>query len=185
MIIEGCCYPFVPLIYFRKGTTMENRNSWKDTFENIFKKRRINGRIHSTGSEGRSSKSNSESSCSGEDVAKVIGTKDFQIVQKLGVGGFGKVFLAKYKSGGNRYVALKVVVKKEIPDTKTDLEHVQAEHFCLTQFGHPFLVKLHFSYQTPSKLIYAMEFLQGGELFSWMEKFQKFSKVNNVYNIYS
>ena len=183
MIIEGCCYPFVPLIYFRKGTTMETRNTWKDTFENIFKKRRTNGRIHSTGSDGRSSsKSDSESSCSGGEVAKVIGTKDFQIVQKLGVGGFGKVFLAKYKSGGNRYVALKVVVKKEIPNTKTDREHVQAEHFCLTHFQHPFLVKLYCSYQTPSKLIYAMEFLQGGELFSWMEKFQKFSKVNIVHN---
>ena len=88
--------------------------------------------------------------------------------------GTDTVFLAKYKSGGNRYVALKVVVKKEIPNTKTDREHVQAEHFCLTHFGHPFLVKLYCSYQTPSKLIYAMEFLQGGELFSWMEKFQKF-----------
>ena len=70
-----------------------------------------------------------------------------------------------------------MIVKKEIPNNRTDREHVQAEHFCLTHFGHPFLVKLHCSYETPSKLIYAMEFLQGGELFSWMEKFQKFSKV--------
>ena len=74
-----------------------------------------------------------------------------------------------------------MIIKKDIPNNKTDREHVQAEHFCLTHFGHPFLVKLHCSYATPTKLIYAMEFLQGGELFSWMEKFQKFSKVNMYY----
>ena len=73
-----------------------------------------------------------------------------------------------------------MIIKKDIPNNKTDREHVQAEHFCLTHFGHPFLVKLHCSYATPTKLIYAMEFLQGGELFSWMEKFQKFSKVNII-----
>ena len=50
-----------------------------------------------TGSDGRSSKSNSESSSSSEEISKVISTKDFQIVQKLGVGGFGNVFLAKYR----------------------------------------------------------------------------------------
>ena len=50
-----------------------------------------------TGSDGRSSKSNSESSSSNEEISKVISTKDFQIVQKLGVGGFGNVFLAKYR----------------------------------------------------------------------------------------
>jgi len=158
---------------------MEKRKPWIN-LANLFKKRRTNESINSTGSDGRSSNSNSESSSFNEEIAKVIGTKDLQIVQKLGEGGFGKVFLAKYNQDKSkfrgRHFALKVVVKKDIPDTKTDREHVQTEHFCLTHYGHPFLVKLHFSYQTPSKLIYAMEFLQGGEMFSWMEKLYKFSK---------
>lgn len=164
-------------------TQSQRRSTWKDTLASLFKRRRTNERGNSlAGSDGRSSKSNSESSSSSEEISKVISTKDFQIVQKLGVGGFGNVFLAKYRQntgkskGDKRYVALKVIIKKDIPNNKTDREHVQAEHFCLTHFSHPFLVKLHCSYATPTKLIYAMEFLQGGELFSWMEKFQKFSK---------
>merc|ERR1711962_1359679 len=162
-----------------KYCIMEKRKPWIN-LANLFKKRRTNESINSTGSDGRSSNSNSESSSFNEEIAKVIGTKDLQIVQKLGEGGFGKVFLAKYNQDKSkfrgRHFALKVVVKKDIPDTKTDREHVQTEHFCLTHYGHPFLVKLYFSYQTPSKLIYAMEFLQGGEMFSWMEKLYKFSK---------
>ena len=62
-------------------------------------------------------------------------------------------------------------MKKEIPNTRADKEHVKAEHVCLTNLTHPFLVKLYCCYQTPSKLFYAMEFLQGGEMFTWMEKF--------------
>ena len=73
-------------------------------------------------------------------------------------------------------VALKVIVKKEIPETRADREHVKAEHFVQTNMSHPFLAKLFCSYQTPSRIFYAIEFLQGGELFSWMEKFEKFTE---------
>lgn len=137
-----------------------DKKGWSLSF-NIFKKR-------------TSSESNGLSSSSSGSSKTEIGIEDFKIVRKLGHGGFGRVFLAKYNQ---KMVALKVIVKKEIPDSKTDKEHVKAEHFCLTNFGHPFLVKLFCSYQTPTKLFYAMEFCQGGELFSWLEKFGKFKKV--------
>ena len=74
--------------------------------------------------------------------------------------------------------SLQVIVKKDIPNTRADKEHVKAEHVCLTNLTHPFLVKLYCCYQTPSKLFYAMEFLQGGELFTWMEKFGVFPTVS-------
>ena len=78
--------------------------------------------------------------------------------------------------------SLQVIVKKDIPNTRADKEHVKAEHVCLTNLTHPFLVKLYCCYQTPSKLFYAMEFLQGGELFTWMEKFGVFPTVS-IYEI--
>lgn len=152
---------------------------------NLFKKRRSNdsSKVSSedcSRSDGRSSNSSRGSSLTsiGEADTKAITGQDFQIIRKLGHGGFGRVFLAKHKPT-QQLVALKAIVKKEIPDSKTDREHVTAEHFCLTHLGHPFLVKLFCSYQTPSKLFYAMEFLQGGELFSWLEKFGKFKKVSD------
>ena len=69
------------------------------------------------------------------------------------------------------------MVKKEIPDSRSDKEHVKAEHHCLTNINHPFVVKLFCSFKTPSKLFYVMEFLQGGELYSWMERYKVFTKV--------
>ncbi len=157
---------------------------------NIFKKRRSTETNHASNgsqSDGKFSNSSSGSSfASSLEIKTEIGQKDFQIVRKLGHGGFGRVFLAKYKgTAPENLVALKIIVKKEIPDSKTDREHVQAEHFCLTNLGHPFLVKLYCAYQTPTKLYYAMEFLQGGELFSWMEKFGKFKKVSDfMFKVY-
>jgi serine/threonine protein kinase len=82
------------------------------------------------------------------------------------------------KGPDERCLAMKVIKKREIPQTATDREHVKAEHYSLTTLSHPFVVKLYVSYQTPSRLFYVMEFLQGGELFTWMEKFQTFSKVS-------
>ena len=133
-----------------------------------------------------SSRCSSESSESSGQPPQPINAslKDFKIVRKLGHGGFGRVFLAKYffdKTSENKsqLVALKVINKKEIAPTQTDREHVKAEYYCLRNMRHPFLVRLYCSYQTPSKLFYAMEFLQGGELFSWMEKYGKFTKVRH------
>ena len=166
------------------GLMMEKK-TWKSGLSfSLFKKRKSNdGKVHldsqsSITSDGRSSQNTSESSSETSLKADQISIKDFDIVRKLGHGGFGKVFLAKYRPMSDKLMAIKVIVKKEIPDNKTDREHVQAEHFCLTHFGYPFIVRLYCSFQTPSKLFYATEFLQGGELFSWMEKFGKFSKVS-------
>ena len=157
---------------------MATKGSWTSNLPfRIFKKSRISEKsLSSDENIGRNSENSSESS-SGSENKTEFGLQDFEVLRKLGHGGFGRVFLAQSKVS-KKLVALKVIVKKEIPETKTDREHVVAEHFCLTHFGYPFLVRLHCSFQTPTKLFYATEFLQGGELFSWMEKFGKFSRVS-------
>ena len=97
-----------------------------------------------------------------------------------GVGGFGQVFQVKLKSDGeeDRYYALKVMRKSDIPNTRSDREHVKSEHHALTSLTHPFIVKLMCCYQSPSKLFYVTEFLQGGELYTWMERAQRFDRVS-------
>ncbi|VDP82318.1 unnamed protein product [Schistosoma curassoni] len=44
--------------------------------------------------------------------------------------------------------------------------------YCSTHGGveHPFLVQLHFAFQSPGKLYLVLEFLAGGELFMQLEK---------------
>jgi len=41
---------------------------------------------------------------------------------------------------------------------------------------HPFIIKLHYSFQNPKKLFFALDFCPGGELFSILEKKHKFDE---------
>ena len=160
---------------------MDQRSSTYPWLFQLFKKRKEN-RSTSATDEGFASNTSSEN-----EVKILVDDKpvveDFQILRKIGKGGFGRVFLAKH-SKRNKLVALKVIVKKEVPESKSDREHVKAEHFVQTNMSHPFIAKLWCSFQTKSKIFYALEFLQGGELFSWMEKFERFSEVINNFTIF-
>ena len=51
-----------------------------------------------------------------------------------------------------------------------------AERDILEKIDSPFIVKLHYAFQTPAKLYFAMDFLNGGELFYHLRKDQKFSE---------
>ena len=51
-----------------------------------------------------------------------------------------------------------------------------AERDILEKIDSPFIVKLHYAFQTPGKLYFVMDFLNGGELFYHLRKDQKFSE---------
>ena len=53
---------------------------------------------------------------------------------------------------------------------------VIAERDILEKIDSPFIVKLHYAFQTPAKLYFVMDFLNGGELFYHLRKDQKFSE---------
>jgi len=42
--------------------------------------------------------------------------------------------------------------------------------------NHPFIVKLHFAFQTQDKLCLVLDFINGGELFSYIAKEKMFSE---------
>ena len=42
---------------------------------------------------------------------------------------------------------------------------------------NPFIVRLHYSFQTPEKLYFVMDFLNGGELFYHLRREQRFSEA--------
>jgi len=56
-----------------------------------------------------------------------------------------------------------------------EVEHTKTERNVLTKLSHPFLVKLHYSFQTPDKLYFVMDFINGGELFYHLQNERKFS----------
>lgn len=90
---------------------------------------------------------------------------DFEFRTCIGKGSFGKVYLARHKAEDTIY-AVKVVSKALIK-RKREERHIMAERDVLVKnTRHPFLVSLQYSFQTPDKLYFVMDFVNGGEVSS-------------------
>ncbi|KAL7714072.1 non-specific serine/threonine protein kinase [Entamoeba marina] len=98
---------------------------------------------------------------------KKIGFDDFTLVRVIGRGNFGKVLQVKKKDTGRVY-AMKVLDKAKVKKTKQE-KHTNDEKKILQNINHPFIVKLHYAFQTPEKLYMIMDFINGGELFHRLE----------------
>lgn len=62
--------------------------------------------------------------------------------------------------------AMKVMGKEQIK-LRNEIKHVMAERSVLiSNVHHPFLVALHYSFQTKDKLYFALDYLNGGEVIS-------------------
>eukprot|EP01121_Diplochlamys_sp_Union-15-3_P009082 TRINITY_DN2450_c0_g2_i3.p1 TRINITY_DN2450_c0_g2~~TRINITY_DN2450_c0_g2_i3.p1 ORF type:complete len:421 (-),score=96.71 TRINITY_DN2450_c0_g2_i3:80-1342(-) len=116
----------------------------------------------------------------GEDLGDVI-TKysrkvskdDFELLTVIGRGSFGKVMQVR-KKGTNEIYALKVMRKDAIIQKK-QVTHTKDEKAILQQIAHPFIVKLHYAFQTKDKLYMVLDYINGGELFFHLKKEGKFN----------
>ena len=70
---------------------------------------------------------------------------------------------------------MKVLKKQEVCDREQE-DHTKAEREILEKINNPFIVKLHYAFQTPDKLYFVLDFVNGGELFSHLRKAKKFSE---------
>ncbi|XP_048819143.1 serine/threonine-protein kinase Sgk2-like [Lagopus muta] len=76
---------------------------------------------------------------------------------------------AKRKCDGTFY-AVKVLHKKTILKKK-EQNHIMAErNVLLKNVKHPFLVGLHYSFQTSEKLYFVLDYVNGGELFFHLQR---------------
>jgi serum/glucocorticoid-regulated kinase 3 len=77
--------------------------------------------------------------------------KDFEMLKVIGKGSFGRVLLGKHIKTGEVF-AIKVLSKEAIVK-QNEVGHIMSERAVLQEnVRHPFLVGLHFSFQTPQKL---------------------------------
>ena len=67
-------------------------------------------------------------------------------------------------------------LKKEMILQKKQMENTQVERMILEKLSHPFIVKLHYAFQTPERLYFVIDFLNGGELFTLLRKSSKFTE---------
>eukprot|EP01129_Flabellula_baltica_P009781 TRINITY_DN4054_c0_g1_i3.p1 TRINITY_DN4054_c0_g1~~TRINITY_DN4054_c0_g1_i3.p1 ORF type:complete len:784 (+),score=156.57 TRINITY_DN4054_c0_g1_i3:168-2519(+) len=98
-----------------------------------------------------------------------LSLEDFELIRVVGRGAFGKVLLCKLVDTNQTY-AMKCILKKSLVRHKKEIEHTLAERSVMMKLDHPFLMKLHYTFQTDDKLIYVMDYVNGGELFFHLER---------------
>ena len=112
------------------------------------------------------------------EVARLkVKLEDLDIRNTLGTGSFGRVHLVKHKATGKHY-AMKVLRKNEIIKLR-QVEHTLNEKHILEQLDFPFLVKLFGTFQDSNNLYLVLEYIQGGELFSFLRKSGVSSIISN------
>eukprot|EP01104_Vermistella_antarctica_P004365 TRINITY_DN1482_c0_g6_i1.p1 TRINITY_DN1482_c0_g6~~TRINITY_DN1482_c0_g6_i1.p1 ORF type:complete len:488 (+),score=142.70 TRINITY_DN1482_c0_g6_i1:88-1464(+) len=110
----------------------------------------------------------------GGSINDRVGREDFELLKVIGKGSFGKVLQVRM-TATNKIYAMKVLNKKTIIE-RNELEHTKSEKSILQKLCHPFLVNLNYSFQTPDKLYFVMDFVNGGELFFHLQKDRQFSE---------
>ncbi|KAF7201657.1 ribosomal protein S6 kinase alpha-1 isoform X2 [Nothobranchius furzeri] len=94
----------------------------------------------------------------------------FELLKVLGQGSFGKVFLVRKVTppDANELYAMKVLKKATLK--VRDRVRTKMERNILADVNHPFVVKLHYAFQTEGKLYLILDFLRGGDLFTRLSK---------------
>ncbi|KAG8468279.1 hypothetical protein KFE25_013362 [Diacronema lutheri] len=99
---------------------------------------------------------------------------DFNILKVIGKGSFGKVLLVSKKDSGHLY-AMKVL-KKEALVKRNQVQHTKAERRILRTCDSPFIVRMHFAFQSADKLYLVLDYLPGGELFYHLKRERRFEE---------
>jgi serum/glucocorticoid-regulated kinase 2 len=92
---------------------------------------------------------------------KGITFSSFDIIECLGSGTFGKVFKVKLKHSNEIY-AMKIINKKFLIKNQ-QLRYAVTECNVLKLAKHPFIITLHFAFQTPDHLYMILDYCPGGD----------------------
>ncbi|KAG0299884.1 serine/threonine protein kinase psk1 [Dissophora globulifera] len=105
---------------------------------------------------------------------------DFKFLKVIGRGAYGKVYLVRHISTNALY-AMKVLKKASIIVHAKDTECTMSERKILEAIRHPFIVKLHYAFQTDHRLYLILEYASGGELFTHLATERMFSEENTAF----
>ena len=92
--------------------------------------------------------------------------EDIEIYHTIGIGGYGRVKIARSKNT-QYYFALKVLNKSHLIKSK-QVDHVHSEFSIQQQISHPFITKLLGYCQDRTNLYLALEYISGGDLFTYI-----------------
>lgn len=138
-------------------------------------------RIYPEANQNANSSAASAKESSRSSKSSKVSLDDFELVKVIGKGSFGKVTLVRKKNDQKLY-AMKVLSKPNIVKRK-QVEHTKTERRILGTLNHPFIVKLHYAFQTEEKLYFVLDYAAGGELFFHLSRLKKFPE--NATKFYS
>lgn len=97
------------------------------------------------------------------------------LLRVLGKGSFGKVVLCQKRTGEEKgtLFAMKILRKTHLV-MRRQIERTRTERKVLSVVDHPFIMKLHYAFQTEDKLYLVLDYCPGGELFFHLSRFRRF-----------
>ncbi|KAF8522106.1 cAMP dependent protein kinase [Hysterangium stoloniferum] len=104
---------------------------------------------------------------------------DFDVVETLGTGTFGRVLLVKSRNSTSplnpiKFFAMKVLRKSEVVRLR-QVEHVNSERYILSRVRHPFIVDLYATFQDNLNIYMLLSYVPGGELFTHLRRAGRFT----------
>uniref|UniRef100_A0A8C4X4D4 cGMP-dependent protein kinase 1 n=1 Tax=Erpetoichthys calabaricus TaxID=27687 RepID=A0A8C4X4D4_ERPCA len=98
---------------------------------------------------------------------------DFNIIDTLGVGGFGRVELVQLKSEESKTFAMKILKKRHIVDTRQQ-EHIRSEKQIMQEAHSDFIVRLYRTFKDSKYLYMLMEACLGLYLYLFLDSTTRF-----------
>lgn len=92
-----------------------------------------------------------------------VKAKDFKILGKIGKGSFGEIYCVCPKNQPGSKFAMKSYSKDQMLSNNL-IRFLFVEKKIMTNYSHPFLVRLHYSFQTQEKLFLIMEYCEKRDL---------------------
>jgi len=93
-----------------------------------------------------------------------ITTTDFDYIEKLGEGGFGRVIHVR-KISTQKHYAMKIQLKTALLDTfADDPSRLDAERTVFAACSHPYIVEMDYAFQTPAHAILVLGLVTAGDL---------------------
>ncbi len=99
-------------------------------------------------------------------IEEQISLKDFEKKKFLGGGNTGHVYLVKMKKNDQLY-AMKVIEKT---DSDNKMCRICMEKEILNNINHPFILKSFYSFQTPTKICFVMQYCAGGTFYNMVKR---------------
>jgi serine/threonine protein kinase len=104
-----------------------------------------------------------------------VGIESFRFYKKIGEGAFGEVYIVK-KGKSEKLYALKAIKKQKVLGSNI-MRYIQTEKDVLSLIRHPFIVRLHYAFQTEAYLFLVMDYCEGGDLGKSLEKNKRFDET--------